>query len=68
MVTGKKNITQLNHEWVSYGIYEFAETSEQIYGSGEDIIDDGTYFMHYGENKTAEKGKYLNIWNTSSLK
>lgn len=61
-VTGRKAISQLNADWVNYGIYEFKEMSTSFYGNQEYLIDEGTYYLRYGEEKTIDKGKYINIW------
>ena len=61
-VTGLAAIAQLNWDWVNYGIHEFDEVSGKIYGNGEYIIDEGTYFLRYGEEDITDQGKYINIW------
>ena len=62
IVTGKKAISQLNLDWVNYGIYEFAETSTSFYGNEDYLIDEGTYYLRYGEENVIDQGKYINIW------
>lgn len=61
-VTGLTAIAQLNWDWVNYGIYEFDEVSGKMYGNGEYMIDEGTYFLRYGEENITDRGKYINIW------
>lgn len=61
-VIGRKDIAQLNFDWVNYGVYEFKETSTNLYGTTDFLIDEGTYFLRYGDEKTVENGKYINIW------
>lgn len=62
VVTGKKAISQLNSEWVNYGIHQFEEISTARYGGGDFIVDEGNYFMIYGPDSTSERGKYINVW------
>ena len=62
IVTGKNAISQLNTDWVNYGIYEFKEVSTSFYGNEEYLIDEGNYHLRYGEDNVIDKGKYINIW------
>lgn len=62
IVTGKNAISQLNTDWVNYGIYEFKEVSTSIYGNEEYLIDEGNYHLRYGDDNVIDKGKYINIW------
>jgi ketosteroid isomerase-like protein len=61
-VVGRKAIAQLNADWVNFGIYEAKEISTSFYGTKDYLIDEGTYTFIYGEDKTTDKGKYINIW------
>lgn len=61
-VSGKKAISQLNSEWVNYGVHQFEEISTATYGGGDYIVDEGNYFMISGPDSTSERGKYINIW------
>ena len=62
IVTGRQAISQLNTDWVNYGIYEFKEMSTSFYGNQDYLIDEGTYYLRFGEERTIDKGKYINIW------
>jgi ketosteroid isomerase-like protein len=62
MTQGKKDIAQLNYDWVNYGIYEFVEVSRNCYGSEECLVDEGSYFLRYGDEQIRETGDYINIW------
>jgi ketosteroid isomerase-like protein len=62
IVTGKNAISQLNTDWVNYGIYEFKEVSTSFYGNEEYLIDEGNYHLLYGEDNVIDNGKYINIW------
>jgi ketosteroid isomerase-like protein len=62
IVMGRKAISQLNTNWVNYGIYEFKELTTSFYGNQDYLIDEGTYYLRYGEENTIDKGKYINIW------
>lgn len=61
-VIGRSDIADLNSDWVNYGIYEFKEESTSFYGDEDLLIDEGTYYLRYGEENTIDKGKYINIW------
>jgi ketosteroid isomerase-like protein len=62
IVAGITAISQLNSDWVNYGIYAFKETSISLYGTKDYLIDEGTYYLTYGEERTVDRGKYINIW------
>lgn len=64
IVTGKKAISQLNTDWVNYGIHEFEEVSTSFYGNAEYVIDEGTYRLIYGDDNIVDSGKYINIWKS----
>ncbi len=61
-VVGKKAIPRVNAEWVEYGIHEFEEKSTLFYGNKDYLIDEGTYFLRYGDENIIDRGKYINIW------
>jgi ketosteroid isomerase-like protein len=60
-VVGQAAIAELNAQYVGYGIKEFTEVTTNFYGDENYLIDEGTYFMRYGED-VVEEGKYLNVW------
>ena len=62
VVTGRAAISAVNSEWVNYGIKEFSEESTSFYGNEDYLIDEGKYYLRYGENDIIDKGKYINIW------
>ena len=62
VVTGRVAISAVNSEWVNYGIKEFSEESTSFYGNEDYLIDEGKYYLRYGENDIIDKGKYINIW------
>ncbi len=62
IVTGINAISKLNSDWVNYGIYKFIEETTSFYGNEDYLIDEGTYYLVYGKEKTVDKGKYINIW------
>lgn len=68
IVTGKKAISQLNTDWVNYGIHEFKEVSTSFYGNEDYLIDEGNYHLLYGEDNVIDKGKYINIWKNDNGK
>ncbi len=61
-VIGHAAIAVLNAEWVGLGIHEFREETNEIYGCGDILIDEGSYVVTYGDDRTTEEGKYLNVW------
>lgn len=61
-VIGKKAISILNADWVGYGISEFKEESTSFYGNDDFVVDEGVYFLRYGEENITDQGKYINIW------
>jgi ketosteroid isomerase-like protein len=66
IVTGKKAISQINIDWVNYGIYEFREETTSFYGNEDYLIDEGTYYLRYGEENIIDKGKYITIWKNDN--
>lgn len=45
VVAGRKAISELNTDWVNYGIYEFKELTTSFYGNRDYLIDEGTYYL-----------------------
>ncbi|NND08693.1 MAG: nuclear transport factor 2 family protein [Saprospiraceae bacterium] len=66
IVTGRRAIAQLNAEWVNYEIFEFVEETTHFYGNKDYLIDEGTYYLRYGDENTIDKGKYINIWKNEN--
>ncbi len=62
IVVGKEAIALLNTEWVNYEIQEFTEETITFYGNEDYLIDEGTYFLRFGEDGVTDRGKYINIW------
>lgn len=62
VVIGRSAISSLNSEWVNYGIKEFSEKTTSFYGCEDYLIDEGNYYLRYGEKNTIDRGKYLNVW------
>ena len=60
-VQGRQAISDVNMEWLKYGIKEFRETSVSLYGSRGYIVDEGAYYLRYGDD-TTEEGHYMNVW------
>lgn len=61
-VIGRAAIAKLTREYLDYGVSEFREDTTDFYGNEDLLIDQGTYVMTYGPDKTRETGKYLNVW------
>ena len=61
-VVGRKAIAEVNNEWVNYGIHEFREESTHFYGEGNFLVDEGNYYLMYGEDSVRDRGKYINVW------
>lgn len=62
VVVGHDAIAALNLEYINFGIKEFREETTALYGNEEYLINEGTYFMNYGDDNTLDKGKFINIW------
>ncbi len=62
IITGRDAIAAVNNEWVNYGIKEFTEETTSFYGNEDYLIDEGTFYLRYGEDNIIDKGKYINIW------
>lgn len=62
VVTGSEEIAELNEQYVEYGITAFREETTALYGDEELLVEEGRYFMTYGEDGIVENGKYINIW------
>jgi ketosteroid isomerase-like protein len=61
-VIGQLAISELTSQYMKFSITEFSEETTAFYGNEDYLIDEGNYFMSYGEDNTVEKGKYLNVW------
>ena len=62
VITDRAVIEAMNLEWVNYDVREARETSTALYGNEDYLIDEGTYYMSFGEDSIVDKGKYLNVW------
>lgn len=62
IVTGRSAIALVNLAYINFGITEFREETTALYGNGDYLINEGTYFMKYGANNIIDKGKFINIW------
>lgn len=61
-VIGRDAISNLTRLYLEGGVSEFREITTDFYGNEDLLIDQGTYVMVYGKEKTRETGKYLNVW------
>jgi ketosteroid isomerase-like protein len=61
-VIGRDAIAKLTKQYIEFGITEFREETTDFYGTEDLLVDQGSYVMVYGKDKTMEKGKYLNVW------
>lgn len=61
-VTGAAALHEFTVEYLRAGVKEFREESTDCYGSGDLLVDQGTYVVVYGPDDTVERGKYLNVW------
>jgi len=59
---GQPAIAMLTSQYMKFEISEFREETTAFYGNQDYLIDEGNYFMIYGEDNIMEKGKYLNVW------
>lgn len=54
-------IHALTVDFLKAGVTEFKEETTALYGNAEQIVDEGTYVLTYGQGVT-ERGKYINVW------
>ncbi len=62
IISGRDAIATVNAEWVNYGIKKFTEETTSFLGNQDYLIDEGTFYLRYGEDNIIDKGKYINIW------
>ncbi len=62
VVSGRAAIAAINLEWINYEIKEFRDESTSFYGCKEYLIDEGHYYLRYGEDDIIDKGNFVNIW------
>lgn len=62
IVQGRKAIAEINWAYVNFGIHEFLIETTSLYGSGNYLVNEGTYSMTYGKDSTTEKGKFVFVW------
>ncbi|AOW19301.1 TonB family protein [Urechidicola croceus] len=62
LVIGRDAISTINSERVNFGIKEFTEKSLYFYGNENYLIDEGNYYLRYGEKNIIDQGKYITIW------
>ncbi|MBX9733672.1 MAG: nuclear transport factor 2 family protein [Chitinophagaceae bacterium] len=62
IISGRSAIASINWEYVNFDIHEFNLETTALYGSGEYLINEGNYNMHYGTDSTLEKGKFIFVW------
>lgn len=54
-------IHALTVDFLKAGVTEFREETTAFYGNAELVVDEGAYFLAYGQGLT-ERGKYINVW------
>lgn len=57
---GLSAIHTLTVDFLKIGVTEFHEETTHFYGNAEYVIDEGTYFLRYGQGEI-ERGKYVNV-------
>jgi hypothetical protein len=62
VVVGRSAIALVNLEYINFGITEFREETTALYGNEDYLINEGSYFMIYGNDNTIDEGKFINIW------
>ena len=62
VVIGRAAIAAVNNEWVNYDIKEFSEESTAFYGNEEFLVDEGNYYLRFGEEDIIDIGHYIYIW------
>jgi ketosteroid isomerase-like protein len=61
-VIGRAAISALVSEFLKFGIKEFRDETTALYGTEENLVEEGNYFMGDGKGTTLDKGKYICIW------
>lgn len=64
-VVGRPAIAALVSEYLSFGIKEFRDSTTDLYGNEDNLIEEGTFFMGDGKGHTIDRGKYIAIWRKS---
>ncbi len=64
-VVGRPAIAALVSEYLSFGIKEFHDSTTDLYGNEDNLIEEGTFFMGDGKGHTIDKGKYIAVWRKS---
>ncbi|MBS1559779.1 MAG: nuclear transport factor 2 family protein [Bacteroidetes bacterium] len=62
MISGRSAISSINLEYVNYGINEARIETTKLYGCGDYLINEGNYFMSFGNKGIIDKGKFIYIW------
>jgi ketosteroid isomerase-like protein len=55
-------------EFVKSGVKEFKLQTVDVYGNGDNIIEEGKYTIGDGKGKTIDQGKYIVIWREENGK
>jgi ketosteroid isomerase-like protein len=61
-VRGRDAIALLIQQYLKFGIKEFRDEITNLYGSEDNLIEEGNYFMGDGKGNTIDKGKYMDVW------
>jgi ketosteroid isomerase-like protein len=61
-VAGRSAIAALVSEYMTFGIKEFHDSTTALYGNGDNLIEEGTFYMGDGKGHTIDKGKYIAVW------
>jgi len=62
MVSGQPAIAALISEYLKFGIKKFHDSTTALYGTEDNLVEEGTFFMGDEKGNTIEKGKYLCVW------
>ena len=62
IASGRAGIASLVSEYIKFGIKEFRDETTAVYGTEDNLIEEGNYSMGDDKGNSIDKGKYLCVW------
>jgi uncharacterized protein (TIGR02246 family) len=62
VLAGREAIGKLISGILKMGIKDFKDSTTAVYGSKENIIEEGAFFMKDAKGNIMDKGKYVEVW------
>ena len=59
---GSAAMGKLIGEYLKFGIKEFHDETTALYGTEDNLIEEGNYLMGDGKGKILDRGKYIDVW------